>query len=155
MGMSLIVKKVTQFVIGLIFLFGIYIILFGHLTPGGGFPGGIILACGFILVMLAFGKDKALGKMSRYVAHIMDSSGALGFLAIAMLGYVGGVFFLNFLGPGDAFHLKSAGFIIFANIAIGVKILSSVFIVFVSLVLFGRLIDESLNDSEEEENNSL
>jgi len=151
MGMSLIVKKVTQFIIGLIFLFGIYIIFFGHLTPGGGFPGGIILACGFILIMLTFGKDKALGKLGKYGAHILDSSGALAFLAIALLGYIGGIFFLNFLGPGNAFHLKSAGFILFANIAIGVKIVSSVFIVFVSLVLLGRWIEESLNNTEEEE----
>ena len=150
MGMSLIVKKVTQFVIGLIFLFGVYIILFGHVTPGGGFPGGIILTGGFILVMLAFGKDKALDKMRKNAAHILDNSASLAFLAIALLGYIGGTFFVNFLGLGEAFHLKSAGFIIFANIAIGVKIVSSVFIVFVSLVLLGRRIDQSLKSSEED-----
>ena len=39
-GMTIIVKTITSWVKMLIFLFGIYIILFGHLTPGGGFAGG-------------------------------------------------------------------------------------------------------------------
>ena len=42
---------------GLIFLYGIYIILHGHLTPGGGFAGGAIIAGAFILLILAFGSS--------------------------------------------------------------------------------------------------
>ena len=56
-GMSIIVKKVTQLVAGLIFTYGIYIILHGHLTPGGGFAGGAIIAGAFILLILAFGSS--------------------------------------------------------------------------------------------------
>ena len=78
MGMSLIVKKITQLLIGLIFLFGINIILFGHLSVGGGFAGGVILTCGFILLMLAFGKDTTLGKMRTNVARFLSCTGALG-----------------------------------------------------------------------------
>ena len=40
-GMSVIVKTVTRLTVGLIFLYGIYIVLHGHLTPGGGFAGGV------------------------------------------------------------------------------------------------------------------
>jgi multicomponent Na+:H+ antiporter subunit B len=149
-GMTLIVKKVTQFIIGLIFVFGINIVLFGHLTPGGGFAGGVILACGFILIMLAFGKDIALGKVRKPIAHIMDSSGALMFLALAMLGYIGGTFFFNFLPQGKQFYLRSAGFIPLANIAIGIKVSSSLFIAFVALVLFGKRVSKTMDDSDEE-----
>jgi len=52
-GMTIIVKTVSSWVKVLIFLFGIYITIFGHLTPGGGFAGGVILACSYILLMLA------------------------------------------------------------------------------------------------------
>ena len=52
-GMSIIVKKVSQLVAGIIFMYGIYIILHGHLTPGGGFAGGAIIAGSFILLILA------------------------------------------------------------------------------------------------------
>ncbi len=56
-GMSVIVKKTTQLIAGMIFLYGIYVIIHGHLTPGGGFAGGVIIAGSFILVTLAFGGD--------------------------------------------------------------------------------------------------
>jgi len=53
-GMTIIVKTISSWVKVLIVLFGIYIILFGHLTPGGGFAGGVILAASYVLLMLAF-----------------------------------------------------------------------------------------------------
>jgi multicomponent Na+:H+ antiporter subunit B len=56
-GMTIIVKKTTQLIAGLVFLYGIYIIIHGHLTPGGGFAGGVILAGSFILQILAFGSE--------------------------------------------------------------------------------------------------
>ncbi|MDI6606195.1 MAG: MnhB domain-containing protein, partial [Candidatus Omnitrophota bacterium] len=54
-GMSLIVKTITRLTVGLILLFGIYIVLHGHLSPGGGFAGGVIIALSFVHLMLAFG----------------------------------------------------------------------------------------------------
>jgi multicomponent Na+:H+ antiporter subunit B len=56
-GMTIIVKKTTQLIAGLVFLYGIYIIIHGHLTPGGGFAGGVVLAGSLILQILAFGSD--------------------------------------------------------------------------------------------------
>ena len=56
-GMSTIVKRIAPLLAGLIFLYGIYIILHGHLTPGGGFAGGAIIAGAFILLILAFGSS--------------------------------------------------------------------------------------------------
>ena len=41
-GMTIIVKTISSWVKILIFLFGIYIILYGHISPGGGFAGGVI-----------------------------------------------------------------------------------------------------------------
>jgi len=52
-GMTIIVKKITQLMAGLVFLYGIYIIVHGHLTPGGGFAGGTIMAGSFILLAVA------------------------------------------------------------------------------------------------------
>ena len=43
-GMSLVVKTVTGWLKAFILLFGIYIVLYGHLTPGGGFAGGVVVA---------------------------------------------------------------------------------------------------------------
>ena len=43
----------------IILLYGIYIILNGHLSPGGGFSGGAIVSAGLILYLVAFGFEKA------------------------------------------------------------------------------------------------
>ena len=125
-GMSLIVKTITRWIKGFIFLFGAYIVVYGHLSPGGGFPGGVILAATFILITLAFGKEYALRKMGKVIASELDSLGALLFLLIALLGiYFGGIFFSNFIEknyPTGNFNLFSAGTIPLCQISIGIKV---------------------------------
>ena len=147
-GMTSIVKTISRFVMGIIFMFGAYIILYGHLTPGGGFAGGIILASGYILLTMAFGKKLGLDKLSDAWASILDNTGALAFLVIGLLGFTGGYFFLNFLGKGRMFDLVSAGTIPLCNIAIGMKVTASVFAVFIALSIFGKFIGKLAEDEE-------
>jgi len=134
-GMSLIVKTITRLTVGLIFLYGIYIVLHGHLSPGGGFAGGVIIALSFIHLMLAYGKEAAFKKLSKQAASVFESMGAILFLAIALLGFAGGWFFLNFLPKGEPFRLFSAGIIPLCNIAISIKVGAGLFGIFVALVL--------------------
>ena len=136
-GMTLIVKTITRLTVGLILLYGIYIVLHGHISPGGGFAGGVIVALSFIHLMLAFGKDFALKKLSVSKASILESLGALMFLSIALLGFLGGYFFLNFfLKKGMPFNLFSAGIIPLCNIAISLKVGAGLFAIFVALIIF-------------------
>jgi multicomponent Na+:H+ antiporter subunit B len=134
-GMTLIVKTITRLTVGLILLYGIYIVTHGHLSPGGGFPGGVIIALSFIHLMLAFGKDLALRKLSRGVASFFESFGAIMFLTIGLLGFIGGYFFFNFVLKGRPFNLFSAGVIPLCNIAICFKVGAGLFAVFVALIL--------------------
>ena len=134
-GMSLIVKTITRLTVGLILLYGIYIVLHGHVSPGGGFAGGVIIALSFIHLMLAYGKEAAFKKLSQQAASYLESLGAILFLSIALLGFVGGYFFLNFISKGEAFSLFSAGIIPLCNIAIGLKVGAGLFAIFVVLVL--------------------
>ena len=134
-GMTLIVKTITRLTVGLILLFGIYIILHGHLSPGGGFAGGVIVALSFVHLMLAFGKDVAAARISKNMASNLESIGALMFLSIALLGFLGGSFFLNILPKGTPFNLFSAGIIPLCNIAIGIKVGVGLFAIFLALVI--------------------
>lgn len=134
-GMSLIVKVITRLTVGLILLFGIYIVLHGHVSPGGGFAGGVIIALSFVNLMLAYGKDVALKKISKSAMSFFESTGALLFLSIALLGFTGGYFFLNFIPKGEPFRLFSAGIIPLCNIAISLKVGAGLFAIFVVLVL--------------------
>ena len=149
-GMTLIVKTITDFVVAFIVVFGAYIVLYGHLTPGGGFAGGVIIACAFILLLLAHGSDAAFAVLPEKVAHIFDSAGALAFLIIGWVGVMGGFFFLNVFGRGEAFRLLSSGMILPLNIAIAFKVGSSLFLVFAALAMFRRrsfraMIEEELS----------
>ncbi len=137
-GMTIIVKTISSWVKMLIFLFGIYIILFGHLTPGGGFAGGVILASSYILLMLSFGREFVEENLPLPLASKLDCLGAFLFAMIAILGLVfGGVFFLNFIYqkylPGQPLELISAGTIPLSNIAIGLKVGASLFLVILTL----------------------
>ena len=134
-GMTIIVKTITRLTVGLILLYGIYIISHGHVSPGGGFAGGIIVALSFVNLMLAYGKDVALTKLPRGVASFFEGMGAIIFLSIALIGFTGGYFFINFLSKGEPFRLFSAGIIPLANIAISLKVGAGLFAIFVALVL--------------------
>jgi len=136
-GMTLIVKTITRLTVGLILLYGIYIVLHGHLSPGGGFAGGVIIALSFIHLMLAFGREMAFKKLSQAWASVLESLGALMFLSIALLGFLGGYFFFNFfLHKGKPFDLFSAGIIPLCNIAISIKVGAGLFAIFAALILF-------------------
>lgn len=134
-GMSLIVKVITRLTVGLILLYGIYIVLHGHVSPGGGFAGGVIIALSFVHLMLAYGKDAALKKLPKTAMSFIESVGAIMFLSIALLGFTGGYFFLNFISKGEPFRLFSAGIIPLCNIAISLKVGAGLFAIFVVLVL--------------------
>jgi multicomponent Na+:H+ antiporter subunit B len=149
-GMTPIVKTIARFVMGIVVIFGAYIVLYGHLTPGGGFAGGVTLAAAYVLLTLAFGKEMGLSKMSNTGASILDNSGALAFVTIGLLGFTGGYFFFNFLPHGEPYTLFSAGSIPLANIAIGVKVTASVFAIFMSLSIFGRFIYKAAEGEEPE-----
>jgi len=127
-GMSEIVKTISKIVSPFIIIFGISVIFYGHLTPGGGFPGGVIISASFVILLLAYGKEKILSKLSLYKSDILHDIGALMFLSVALAGFIGGTFFLNIFDKGKLFSLWSGGNLIFSNIAIGLKVGTSLFL---------------------------
>ena len=150
-GMSMIVKTVTRWLKGPILLFGIYIVLYGHITPGGGFGGGVIIACSFILITLALGEKNGLDVFSKGMASRLDSVGLLIFLVIGWLatGWASGYFFENFIPTPEQsyFTLLSGGTMPVLNLGLGLKVTSALFLVFT--VLTALRIGQSGADIEE------
>jgi len=116
--MTPIVKNTARLVSGFIAVFGVYIAITGHLTPGGGFVGGVILAAAAVLLVLAFGKRSPVRLVNESACHVADATGAAGFLAVALLGYAAGSFFTNFVPA----RLIAAGAIPISNLAILIKV---------------------------------
>jgi multicomponent Na+:H+ antiporter subunit B len=116
---SLVLYTGCRLLFPLILIFGTYIFIHGHLTPGGGFQGGAIIASGFLLIYLGCRERR----ISRIASNLADSLGGLVFVVLGLLGLsFGGYFLLNFLPNGTANTLFSAGIIPIIYIAIGFKV---------------------------------
>jgi multisubunit Na+/H+ antiporter MnhB subunit len=149
LGMGVTVKTVTRWLKGPILLFGIYLVLYGHITPGGGFGGGVVIASAFILITLASGERASLHLFSKDVASRLDSIGLLIFLVLGWLGtgWAGSYFFSNFINTPEAaqFTLLSGGIMPMMNIALGIKVASAIFLVFTLLTAF-QIVEQKLDD---------
>jgi multicomponent Na+:H+ antiporter subunit B len=137
-GMTVIVKKTTQLIAGLVFLYGIYVIIHGHLTPGGGFAGGVIVAGSFILLILANGSDfiNLTRKEAGSTLYEYLSIFTVIFLASTGLLIEGRIFFMNWIPKGSLGELISAGIIPLYNIFIGIEVASSILTIFLALIIF-------------------
>ena len=110
----------TQLLVPLILLLGIYVFANGHLTPGGGFQGGAILASAMLLQLLS-------NPMQRYghrLITVVESVSGLTFVIIGVLGLVIGSGFLDnrILPTGEFGSLFSAGAIPLIYSLIGLKV---------------------------------
>jgi multicomponent Na+:H+ antiporter subunit B len=116
---SLVLYTGCRLLFPLILVFGAYIFIHGHLTPGGGFQGGAIIASGYLLIYLGCRERR----ISRITSNLAESLGGLTFVVTGLLGLVfGSYFLLNFLPKGTANALFSAGIIPIIYIAIGFKV---------------------------------
>ena len=137
-GMTVIVKKTTQLIAGMIFLYGVYVIVHGHLTPGGGFAGGVILAGSFILLILAFGSDYIKLLQEESGSTLMENLSILIVLLLSLSGVLIGtkVFFSNWLPKGIVGELVSAGMLPLYNIFVGIEVAASILTIFLALIIF-------------------
>ena len=104
----------------LILLLGAYIFLHGHLTPGGGFQGGVVIATGFLLLLLS---DRT-GEFSHAAMTVVESLSGLSYVALGLVGLVRAAGFLDprFLPAGEFGRLASAGAIPVIYSLIGLKV---------------------------------
>jgi len=142
MGMSKIVKTISSIAFPLSLIYGLYVIAHGHLTPGGGFQGGAIVASACAMILVAYGSVWTIGKIKEKHLSVFESLGAIGFIGLAFLGILFGinVFFNNFLinqniipifneiGKGLA-NINTAGVLPLMNFAVGLKVIAGLFVI--------------------------
>lgn len=115
---SEIVKTGIPIIMVFASVLGLYIILHGHLTPGGGFPGGAVIASAFIIQFLAFRK-----KAPKALFKVLEAFAGLALLGLGLTGlFLKGSFFANFLPTGALGETISAGFIMIIYALIGLKV---------------------------------
>lgn len=118
---SRIVKTATKAIFPFIFLFGAYVIFYGHLSPGGGFQGGVILSMAVLLSIVTYGRKRF--QKSIPLLFFIEIVGVTLFIFIGIAGIVSGKQFLaNF------------GMIPLLNIIIGLKVFAGLVLMYIFLI---------------------
>jgi multicomponent Na+:H+ antiporter subunit B len=103
----------------LLLVVGLYIILHGHLTPGGGFQGGVVLAAAFFIPVLA----RPGTTLDHHAVSLIEGLAGAAFILIGLLAMLGGEVFLTpLLGKGELGALFSAGTLPLLYLAVGLKV---------------------------------
>ena len=116
---NFILRVSTGILLPLIIMFGVYIFIHGHLTPGGGFPGGTIIAAAILLLYLSNEEFAVKASVSK---PLEGSMGSL-YVIIGLIGLAAsGAFLFNFMPTGVVGALFSAGVVPIVYSVIGLKV---------------------------------
>ncbi len=118
---SFILQKASKLLFPIIMLFGVYVMIYGHLSPGGGFQGGVIIASGVLLLLIS---DQNF-EVPHAVISALETFAGISYVLIGLIGLlVMDKFLGNFL-PHDVSEmgmLLSGGIIPLVYIVVGVKV---------------------------------
>lgn len=118
-----LLEVVTTKIGPIVLLFGFYVMLYGHLSPGGGFQGGVIIASG--IVFLALGNpQEGTSVLSR--PAILGGIETISFLLFVLVAMSGVFFDKGFFGNPLALTASPQWFIIIMNMIIGMKVGASI-----------------------------
>jgi len=125
---DVILQTVAKLLVPPIFIFGIYVILAGHLGPGGGFSGGAVIGAGLILYQNAFGFAKTEQFFTAKTYRIM-SFGALACYSIAKSYsfYTGANHIESIIPLGNPGAILSSGLILLLNICVGIVVAGTMY----------------------------
>lgn len=128
---DMILQLITNILVPCIFLFGIYIILNGHLSPGGGFSGGATIGAGLILYVTTFGFHKTQRFFSEKTYEVAKV-GALCCYSVTMsyYFYTGANAIKNIIPLGTPGNILSSGMILPINIFVGLEVACTMYAFF-------------------------
>ena len=119
-------------------LFGLYVLLHGHLSPGGSFSGGTIIAASLIFYSLVFRfSERKKHRIEHDTSLLFEAGGGLLYIVIGLVGMFFGYNFLTNRGVfplGQAGQLWSSGMIAVITLGLGGKVAGTVFTLFQELL---------------------
>ena len=153
---SMILKLISLPISIILICLGIMTILGGHITPGGGFQGGAMIASGIILSILVYGLGNSPLELSHTYIEVLESVGALGFVIFGLIGLFVGGFYLYNVGTDvlnivpaaiqNVFHypdVTNAGIIPYLNIFVGLKVFVGLSSIVIAFAGFKKIVEES------------
>jgi multicomponent Na+:H+ antiporter subunit B len=131
---DVIVKTVCRLLAPFIQLFGLYVIMHGHSSPGGGFQGGVILASSYILLAVADGIDVVNRRLSLKMLTGYMSTGVLLYAGIGVVCVLLGANYLDY-GILPVTEPRSVGMLVI-EIGVGITVMAAVLSIFRDLLTF-------------------
>jgi len=127
-----ILRMSARILVPVIMLFGVYVVLNGHLSPGGGFSGGAIIGSGLILYQNAFGFKKAKLLFNEKTYKTISASALLTYCLCKTYSFFTGANHLNSHIPlGTPGHIISSGLILILNICVGMVVACTMYTFYV------------------------
>lgn len=123
-----VVASSLDIVFPLTMVYMCYIILHGHLSPGGGFQGGVLMVGVILMLYFANGYEATADSLSFHVLHEAEGVASVAYVALAMMGIaVGAQFCENVLYThGNIGDLYSSGTIFWMNLTVGIKVMTGI-----------------------------
>lgn len=147
MNMSNLVRTSAGLLMPFVLVFGFYIVIHGHLTPGGGFQGGAVIATAFVLLFVAHSRETIQERVSLGFMKNTETLGLMLFILTALIALgVGLAFFGNWLvGAGGLFgtpvsfginpgDLNTGGVVPIMNIAVGLEVLGAMSVIILAML---------------------
>jgi len=134
------IRILTVALVGPVVLFGIYVVVHGQATPGGGFQGGVVLATAPLLIYLAGEYGSLVRLAPRWLVESAEAIGAGGYAVIGAIGMLRSERFLeNWLPLGKAGDVFSGGTVALIDLTVGLEVAGG-FIVLLLLFLEETLV---------------
>ena len=141
-----IVRSAADFFLPLACVYGAYVVLHGHLSPGGGFQGGVLVASAILLVFLGYGSLKVRKIFNDHKLHSSETVAEILYVVIALIGVFTGLnFCVNFVFNGQQVDTS-----VLMNHAVGYHVMGGI-ICLLSMMLSLLDKDEAHTDPEEKE----
>jgi multicomponent Na+:H+ antiporter subunit B len=157
--LSVVVRTICDVFAWFLGIFGIYIIIHGHLTPGGGFQGGAVVATMIAFLLVSHGGRKVIAFAKHSFYSSLETVGLLLFICAGFFG-ITTTFFYNFLAGRGGFLgsvvetgsnsgvLNSAGTISLMNMAVGLEVIGGLSLIVLYMFKGIRMFDNALEGGE-------
>ena len=136
-----IVRSAADFFLPLACVYGAYVVLHGHLSPGGGFQGGVLVASAILLVFLGYGSLKVKKTFNDHKLHSSETVAEILYVVIALIGVLAGLnFCVNFV-----FNGKQLDTSVLMNHAVGYHVMGGIICL---LAMMLSLLDDGKDGSD-------
>ncbi|MDO4188026.1 MAG: MnhB domain-containing protein [Lachnospiraceae bacterium] len=127
-----ILRMSSRILVPVIMIFGIYVVLNGHLSPGGGFSGGAIIGSGLILYQNAFGFKHARKIFNERIYKTISATALATYCLCKTYSFFTGANHLDSHIPlGVPGHILSSGLILILNICVGMVVACTMYTFYV------------------------